>query len=428
MRLPYSTVVSVFVLAALIGLPASAQVGRNPRAAALYQQAVAAEKARKYELAAQKMHEAIAAEPRNDSFLGYASHVERLAGMHEKGLAHAIQAVRLNPRVGWYYASVVFNAHACRKFDIVKEYGAKILKLGPQAVGEVNYQSTKNILEQVEAENGRSYVLTWDLDVSKGNRTRDGVILLPMASDLPYQSVKYELEGGKVRSTKSIGDCKILYVHPTEKKIIYRITVAEISHRFRPDKDSGAPLPEDVEECLRLSASVSMDSKKLAAIARSLKAETPQQTAESIRRWLKTNIKYKFEKDTWRFKSLDELIDRKFAECGGFSALFIGLCRNAKIPCRQVWGVAKTETGFQDILPAGSFGSHSWVEIYLAGAGWVPLEPQDVGPLTLTPPRGRLAMFRFGIMHDTPVEIQEAVANMFAMSYAAKATCRMLGK
>jgi hypothetical protein len=49
--------------------------------------------------------------------------------------------------------------------------------------------------------------------------------------------------------------------------------------------------------------------------------------------------------------------------------LFVALCRAAGVPSRPVWGVA--------FLPKG-FASHNWDEVYIAGVGWVPVDPQKV--------------------------------------------------
>jgi hypothetical protein len=65
--------------------------------------------------------------------------------------------------------------------------------------------------------------------------------------------------------------------------------------------------------------------------------------------------------------SMEEYLDRKEAECGGYAHVFQALCRAAGIPARRV---------FSPILEAPddkTFGSHETSEFYLQGTGWVPV-------------------------------------------------------
>ena len=56
------------------------------------------------------------------------------------------------------------------------------------------------------------------------------------------------------------------------------------------------------------------------------------------------------------------------AACGSQSMLLAALCRAAGIPARVVWGCLYTpEYG-------GSFGHHGWNEVYMGGAGWIPID------------------------------------------------------
>ena len=55
-------------------------------------------------------------------------------------------------------------------------------------------------------------------------------------------------------------------------------------------------------------------------------------------------------------------------ECGDYSALFTALCRAAGIPARTVVGCRATSCPDD---------WHVWVEFYLPGYGWLPVDPTD---------------------------------------------------
>lgn len=71
------------------------------------------------------------------------------------------------------------------------------------------------------------------------------------------------------------------------------------------------------------------------------------------------------------------------ADCGGFSTLFVALCRGAGIPARSVAGALE-----------GTDRWHVWAELWIAGAGWIAVDPSAADALR---PQGDQALY-FGIM------------------------------
>jgi transglutaminase-like putative cysteine protease len=71
-------------------------------------------------------------------------------------------------------------------------------------------------------------------------------------------------------------------------------------------------------------------------------------------------------------------------KCGDINALFVGLSRAAGVPARDVYGirVARSAFGYKE-LGAGSpditRAQHCRAEVWLAGHGWVAMDPADVG-------------------------------------------------
>ncbi len=83
-------------------------------------------------------------------------------------------------------------------------------------------------------------------------------------------------------------------------------------------------------------------------------------------------------------------------KCADLNALYVGLARAAGLPARDVYGlrVAPSRFGYKS-LGAGSANvtkaQHCRAEVYLAGFGWVAVDPADVRKVMLEEPPGNLA-------------------------------------
>ena len=68
-------------------------------------------------------------------------------------------------------------------------------------------------------------------------------------------------------------------------------------------------------------------------------------------------------------------------KCADINSLFVGLCRAAGIPAREVYGIRVAESRqFPSLGRTGdiSKAQHCRAEFYLAGAGWIPVDAADV--------------------------------------------------
>jgi transglutaminase-like putative cysteine protease len=83
-------------------------------------------------------------------------------------------------------------------------------------------------------------------------------------------------------------------------------------------------------------------------------------------------------------------------KCADLNALFVGLVRAHGIPARDIYGirVAPSSFGYKS-LGANSAtitkAQHCRADVYLAGLGWVPMDPADVRKVILEEPPGNLA-------------------------------------
>ena len=84
-------------------------------------------------------------------------------------------------------------------------------------------------------------------------------------------------------------------------------------------------------------------------------------------------------------------------KCADLNALFVGLARAAGLPARDVYGIrlAPSALGYKSLGAATenvTRAQHCRAEVYLAGCGWMPVDPADVRKVALEEPPGNRAM------------------------------------
>jgi transglutaminase-like putative cysteine protease len=80
-------------------------------------------------------------------------------------------------------------------------------------------------------------------------------------------------------------------------------------------------------------------------------------------------------------------------KCADLNALYVGLARAAGLPARDVYGirVGKSELGYKSLGTSSETitgAQHCRAEVYLAGYGWVPVDPADIRKVVLEEPPG----------------------------------------
>jgi len=84
-------------------------------------------------------------------------------------------------------------------------------------------------------------------------------------------------------------------------------------------------------------------------------------------------------------------------KCADLNALYVGLARAAGLPARDAYGirVAKSELGYKSLGAASdnvTKAQHCRAEVYIAGSGWVPVDPADVRKVVLEEPPGNRSL------------------------------------
>ncbi len=103
------------------------------------------------------------------------------------------------------------------------------------------------------------------------------------------------------------------------------------------------------------------------------RSNTPESQARAIYDWVVDNVEYKKVGTGWGNGDTFWACNERYGNCTDFHALYIALARSMGIP-------ARFEIGFSVPLnkAKGSIGGyHCWVQFYLPGRGWVPIDASE---------------------------------------------------
>ncbi len=99
---------------------------------------------------------------------------------------------------------------------------------------------------------------------------------------------------------------------------------------------------------------------------------------------------------TPRPTDIDRLLHTQ-SKCADLNALYVGLARAAGLPARDIYGVrvAPSKFGYASLGAKNEVITkvqHCRAEVFLAGYGWVPVDPADVRKVMLEEPSGNLSV------------------------------------
>jgi hypothetical protein len=328
---------------------------------------------KKYDEAVATVHKALQLLPRDDRVLMVASEIERRASRYADGVEHALAAVKINDKVPLYLGLVAANAYGNQDPDLALEYCRKVLALGADKAGAALYKDMQLYEDRLVK---KTYTITWNLDPQKGAFNGDSMPVALPKGDLSWQTVAVQVQGARSHRVVRGEVNDLLYVAPagnTPFQVVTKVTVQPVSYKAKLEKARGGPLPREGVAFLGAGEFFDPAAPKLRKLGSELKGKTGVETVRNVMTWMHKNVTYKLQDKSIvkiDFKNVDEIIERGHAECKGFTMLFAALCRAAGVPARPIWGV--------HFLPReqGGFVSHNWDEVYLAGIGWVPVDPQ----------------------------------------------------
>ena len=112
-------------------------------------------------------------------------------------------------------------------------------------------------------------------------------------------------------------------------------------------------------------------------------------------------------------------------KCADLNALYVGLSRAAGLPARDVYGirVADSRFGYKSLGKSGdiSKAQHCRAEVWLAGHGWVPVDPADVRKVVLEEQPGGLSL-----TDDKVVDVRKRLFGAWEMNWLAYNTAHDL--
>lgn len=167
----------------------------------------------------------------------------------------------------------------------------------------------------------------------------------------------------------------------TSRELVFtfRATRQEVVKKDFPAKESGWD-PADYELYLRPTSLGPIDGqvKKLAEEIVAGK-QTVYDKAKAIYDWICENMYRDPKTRGCGSGDVCSLLADPGGKCTDIHSVFVALARAAGIPAREIFGIRQGKKDLVDITK----WQHCWAEFFLAGYGWVPVDPADVRKMML---------------------------------------------
>jgi len=380
------------VLIALATPPAVALADNQQDAYKLGVEATQCMAKKEYAQALKLAEQAIRLDPKHPYYHGLAGSLHWFLQQYEPGLEECKTAIDLAGGKGdaWYLHMAGENANGAQDFPLARKLFEQAISRGEKELGG-NFAIAKQRLAKLTE---KRLEFEWALQPEKATffQRADGSFLIPLPSSThPFQTVnKMNIIGDASHETVDFEGNEALVVKPKGKapiRIQFSVTMTPYSYKaalakYRKD----AELPEEAKKYLGKSEWLDPKSPKLLEIVEPLRRESPLETVEQIIAYLRGRLTYV---PGSTFKSAEDVLEKRKAVCWGWSAAFTGLCRAAGIPARMV-----------DVLDTNQSSDtmefHTYCEFYVAGAGWIPIEPQPPG-IVGVPDSGQVRLYHYSL-------------------------------
>ncbi|MBE7537910.1 MAG: transglutaminase family protein [Opitutaceae bacterium] len=173
---------------------------------------------------------------------------------------------------------------------------------------------------------------------------------------------------------ESISDVETMPCAPPDHALA--VSISEAAQIYRAEKLG-------LFEFLMPSPAIALSAEINALANEMLKARDPLGPALlRLNAWIKETFRYQPGATRVDTTSV-ELLKLRAGVCQDFAQLMIAILRSAEIPARYVTGYIETESqrrasetnGSPRLI--GASESHAWVEVYLPGGYWWPLDPTN---------------------------------------------------
>lgn len=246
----------------------------------------------------------------------------------------------------------------------------------PEATAEAPATETAAIPEGATAGTVTSFIDMTGYETGKIVRA-----WIPVPQDFSYQTITNVSFSADEANTAEITEDelgnKMLYVEWTDETDAAKRVATVTFHAVReavtcPELVEDGEPGDDVAEYLTGSEMVPVnDQVTTSAEEVTAGQDTYLGKARAIYDWIIANMNRDEEVVGCGQGDVCTLLDTKAGKCTDINSVFVGLCRAAGIPAREMFGVRMNSakiTGNQ----------HCWAEFYLPGTGWVSADPADV--------------------------------------------------
>ncbi len=230
----------------------------------------------------------------------------------------------------------------------------------------------------------RSGVVTLDVDLSGQEAGKEAKLWIPYPVTDRYQAIGHIKVSGDFASsgvyTDSLYGTSILYAQwPADAKsrrltFSFSVDRQEIRQSDLPTKEP-AWNAADYAEYLKPTSLCPTDGevKKLAdQITKGKK--TVLAKAKTIYDWCCENTYRDPNTIGCGTGDVRSLLKNPGGKCTDISSVFVGLCRAAGVPAREIFSIRLGKKPTEDITTY----QHCWAEFFLPGYGWVTVDPADV--------------------------------------------------
>jgi transglutaminase-like putative cysteine protease len=255
--------------------------------------------------------------------------------------------------------------------------------------------------EEIIPRRPRHYRLTYQVDLPPEGKRARLWLPLPDSDDTPYQITMGNIWKGNAEIAKFENipgtTSPMFYAewrHPGPRTVTVSSVVKTTDRSVDLNtykEQTGLPVPADVKRYLHAAKHIPLDGivrKTALSIVKDTNAQTPLQKAHAIYNWVVDNS---YRDPATRgcgrgdIKSMLES-GNLGGKCADLNTLFVGLARAVGVPARDNYGIRIDESASHKTLgQAGDVttAQHCRPEFYIAGLGWVPVDPADVRQLAL---------------------------------------------